>query len=410
VGGGLDKAWVLYRQGRWEVAASEIVAELAASPESADAHRLLALCRAHLGRPREAYASAREGLRLAPDDAWSLHVMGEVHAIRGRWRDAEGWFARAASLDPANPRYRWARTEALVNMGKPAVARKEADHGLALAPESAPLHALRGLALLGVRRMEEAEASLRSALSIDPDCAMAHAGIAWRALEEGRAAEAEGGFREALRADPNYEWARAMLLVARKRRMFLHALLARPAFGPRAESNLFTVVLAVIAAFSLQFVFLVGDAYGRPGTWAVALLLMATLLFIQAEVFDPLYEFALSLGREGRLTMGEGRIRAARLAAGGLAAAAASAVLLFRADARCAVLAAFVFLAAIPVATFTARGGPRAGGVAGALLVLGGVAGAFATLLGKPVRGDQFQCGAGLLLAYVYYVLRVRYG
>jgi tetratricopeptide (TPR) repeat protein len=111
---------------------------LAQAPESPAAHRAHARALLRLWRPKAAVAAAREAVRLAPTDAYSLATLTELLAVR---------------------RSRRARKEALFL----------SEQLLRAAPGSALAHSVHGRALLANGRTAEAEAAYRRALELDPN-------------------------------------------------------------------------------------------------------------------------------------------------------------------------------------------------------------------------------------------------
>jgi Flp pilus assembly protein TadD len=72
----------------------------------------------------------REGLAAAPDDPALHHALGLLLVREKRLPEAVGELARAAELDPDNPRYAYVQALALQGAGQPkkALAALEAAH------------------------------------------------------------------------------------------------------------------------------------------------------------------------------------------------------------------------------------------------------------------------------------------
>jgi tetratricopeptide (TPR) repeat protein len=161
---------------------------LALDPELAFAHRTHARALARTRRPQRAIAAAREALRLEPSGPASLALLAELLAQSRRRRDRREGLELAEQL-------------------------------LRLAPAAAFAHSVHGRALLGRRRLAEAEAAYRRALELDPDdyAALNNLGIvlrrrALRSFRPSKAKLTREGLRQfayAAETDPRQEVARA---------------------------------------------------------------------------------------------------------------------------------------------------------------------------------------------------------
>ena len=99
--------------------------------------------------------------------------------------------------------HRWLAV-ALSQSGEHGAALEHIDQAIALAPDEAELHLVRGSLLLGVRRPDEAQAALSQATGLDPNQLGAYLLQAQLALSRGDADEAERVARLAARVSPNH--------------------------------------------------------------------------------------------------------------------------------------------------------------------------------------------------------------
>lgn len=155
--------------GDWARAAAIAARAVAASPDSADAHHLLAVTARHTGRLQDAIASLERAVALRPAffEAW-LNLGNALLEAQERGR-ALDCYAKARALNPL----------------------------------SAPLHNNIGNAEREARRPAEAIAAYRQALALDPRYASAHANLANVLKDLGDAEAAVREFREALALAPD---------------------------------------------------------------------------------------------------------------------------------------------------------------------------------------------------------------
>jgi tetratricopeptide (TPR) repeat protein len=111
---------------------------LTLNPALPSAHRDLAMALMELGRAAEAKDALIDALRLAPDDAWSFVVLGNLYSQQpdGQTR-ARQFFERALELKPADA---WALNglaTVLARMGDTAGALVRFDEALAAQPDFA---------------------------------------------------------------------------------------------------------------------------------------------------------------------------------------------------------------------------------------------------------------------------------
>jgi Tfp pilus assembly protein PilF len=116
-------------------ALTEVEKSIALSPEAPETHALRAEILHELGRKKTSLESAREAVRLAPDDAQFLYVLARAALGAREWKLAES----------------------------------AAQETVRLAPESADAHNIMALVAARRHRGKEAQEHLRQALRIDPN-------------------------------------------------------------------------------------------------------------------------------------------------------------------------------------------------------------------------------------------------
>ena len=187
---------------RWELAAQEFRAALAADPDEPQAHALLALALLESGQKPAALAEANTAVRLAAD-WWFPHYIC-AHVLNRSKSPAQAIRAAREALR-LNPRVAEAWEEladAYHARGEWRHAMAAADEGLKLEPDNVGLLQTRTLATVAGGTPEEAERFARAGLTLAPDHAGTRYAAGWLALHDDDPAAAAEHFRESLRQDP----------------------------------------------------------------------------------------------------------------------------------------------------------------------------------------------------------------
>lgn len=412
--GRLDRAWLLYRQKRFDLAARECLDVLARDPEAADAHLLLALCRVRAGDQDGALESARAGVRLAPGAGWAHYVLGKVRWFRDEFREAEKSLGEAVRLEPENHEHRWMQVDVFLSLGDLAKALGAADAGVRLAPQSAGLAASRGVVFYNLARRDEAEAEFRRSLSLDAGNDVAHAGLGRLALARGKADAAVGHFRDSLRLDPTDEWAREGLVDALKARYPVYGLFVRYFEWSRTLDPNVRRILTVAVAVVAYFARLAGKSLPTAATTVlgVAVLLAALFVFL-SWLAGPVFNLVLRMSPEGRLLLTPDETRSSTVVGLLLLGAALFGVAAAAGGWNAGwIVAGATCIAALPSAMATYRlpqGSLRTAlGSAVALCTFLGIAGGIAFIVvGTRVGATMAGIGIAVLVVLIWYdVLR----
>jgi predicted O-linked N-acetylglucosamine transferase (SPINDLY family) len=167
---------------------------------------MLEIARAHelSGNLVEAESAYRQVLAVTPESDIALHCLGLIAHRKGKLNLAVKLVGKAASVNPAQPRYRTDLGLLLIKQGKLREAVPHFEAAAALDPSNVAAHCDLALALRSQNRFDEAAACCRRALALDPENREAHntLGLALQAL--GRIDEAVGSFRRAIGSDPNF--------------------------------------------------------------------------------------------------------------------------------------------------------------------------------------------------------------
>lgn len=141
------------------------------------AHVAQRVAGAHLraGRTREAIATARFGVAVAPTDPESHELLGQALAAAQARDEAVTALQRAVELDPRRASARFTLARVLAASGHTRHAIAEAERGLDLEPHNVTARCDVAKWLIELRRYDRARAHLERALTTDPRHARAAA-------------------------------------------------------------------------------------------------------------------------------------------------------------------------------------------------------------------------------------------
>lgn len=300
-----ERGLLLYQQDRHPQAEKELRQALAANPEHAPAHAILALTLSEQGKIEAAAEEAEQAIRLDPHYAFAHYARALVFAKQERNAEAQQAVLEALRLDPTSPGFYALLASIHLNRRNPIAAIEAAEQGLAYDPTHAGCSALRTMALLRLGRTHDAQTETAEALRRDPQDSLAHAGRGWALLHEKQPGEALIHFREALRLDPTDEYARDGLVEALKARYWIYRqVLAFFLWMGRMSTGrqwVFLIGLMVVHRI------LIAIARNQPNLQPfVRPVIFALLAFmVLTWLADPLFILLLRLNRFGRLVLND---------------------------------------------------------------------------------------------------------
>jgi tetratricopeptide (TPR) repeat protein len=319
----LDRAFLLYHQSRYDLAEKELRPALAADPDDATAHALLALCLAQLKKFDAATEEAERAIACGPGLAFAHFALATARYRRNHYPEAEAATREAIRLDPADPDHYALLAATRADQGDWRGALAAADEGLGYDPEHAACVNVRAMALVKLDRRAEAGATIEGALARDPDDAFTHANRGWALLHDTDPKRALEHFREALRLDPDLEFARAGMIEAMKARYWVYRQVLRyflwmSRLSPQARWGL------VIGLLVLQRVVARVAVTNRDLQPVLEPILIAYLVFVVTTwTAVPLSNLLLRLNRFGRLALSPDQRAASSWVGGCLAVAIA---------------------------------------------------------------------------------------
>jgi tetratricopeptide (TPR) repeat protein len=120
------------------------------------------------GRPLGAQLACEQALKLDPNHADSLHLMGVLSFRAQQYDHAVEWLVRAIRREP-RPEFLASLGRTLRRLGRHDEALQTFDKAIQLKPTDAELWRELGETLTGLKRTDEAVLALQHALALDPD-------------------------------------------------------------------------------------------------------------------------------------------------------------------------------------------------------------------------------------------------
>lgn len=304
----LDRALVLFQQGRLDLAEGELRQALLADPNHPMAHALLALCLLNRKEYEQATDEVERAIHLAPELPFAHYTLACVLQERNYLPQAELAIGEALRLDPTNPQFHATRAGIVFGQKRWQDALTAAEAGLRLDPEHIQCNNLRAMALVKLGRQQEAGLTIQTALARDPEDALSHANMGWTSLEQNDHKKALEHFGEALRLDPTQEWARAGLVEALQARYFIYRIMLRYFLWMAKLSD--TMQWAIVIGGYIGFRVLGSIAANNPplAPYLEPLLYLYIAFAVMTWVARPLCNLLLRCNRYGRYALSRDQI------------------------------------------------------------------------------------------------------
>jgi tetratricopeptide (TPR) repeat protein/polysaccharide pyruvyl transferase WcaK-like protein len=155
------------------------------------------------GRLQEAERLYGEILRVDPNHAHTLNLMGVILHQKDRSDEAIGYIRKAVRGNPAKAEYHNNLASAYLGAGKPEEAAASAREAIRLAPDYAFAYGNLGEASLALGRTDDAVVSYQRAIALAPEAADLHHNLGRSFLELGQLPEAVASFRRAVELAPD---------------------------------------------------------------------------------------------------------------------------------------------------------------------------------------------------------------
>ncbi len=303
-----ERAILLFQQSRFELAEQELRQVLAAEPDDAYAHSLLALCLVNREQFQEATQEAQQAVHLQPDFPYAHYALASIWRRRNYDKQALAAIQEALRLDSSETSYFALLAQIHLDEARWREALEAAERGLQLDAEDVTCTNLRAIALVKLGRRSEAGATIDAALRRNPDNAVTHANQGWTLLDKGQPKEALEHFREALRLDPTNEWARRGIIEALKARHFIYALMLRYFLFMSKFSRQGQWGIILGAYFGNQVLRAIAANNPALAPWVLPLRILYVAFAIMTWIASPLFNLLLRLNKFGRMVLSQEQI------------------------------------------------------------------------------------------------------
>ncbi|HET7698394.1 MAG TPA: tetratricopeptide repeat protein [Vicinamibacterales bacterium] len=199
------------RQRQWNEAAQAWAAVQKLSPRNTEVMARRATSLMNGGRPADAQAVLREALKIAPNDVRLTFILAQAHRDAGDLDAAEATARALAAAYPQDPRTTYllaqmldarGRHKEIVELLKPEIERLRA--AKAKPQQIGLLLGAQGLALLQLKRYDEAIASYKEAIAATPDDTSVQFQFGAALDRAGRRPEAQKVFRDLIARHPDH--------------------------------------------------------------------------------------------------------------------------------------------------------------------------------------------------------------
>ncbi len=295
----LQRAYALLEIHRYQEAQRAAMEALAESPESVNAHLVMAEASISLDQYDNALNSANRAIGLAPNESECYLTRARIFLATKRSRLATNDCQLALQYNPANaPAYgvlAWCRAMD----GRWRETLEISEKGLEVDPEESNCVNARARALLFLHEDERALEGIDAALARHPDDAYTHANAGWVKLQAGDRGAALNHFTEALRREPDFEVAREGLIASIKASSPIYgALLAYTFFMTSLRPGMrLAIAVGAYIAYRITWVTLVDNGHYVTGGIIVCLWISLVLL---TWAGDAIFNLLLMLTSQGR--------------------------------------------------------------------------------------------------------------
>jgi tetratricopeptide (TPR) repeat protein len=296
----LQRAQLLFQQGRFDLAADALRETLAQDPQVAYAHSLLGLCLLQQKKYEEATAEAQLAIHHAPDSAFGHYVLGVTFQDRNRFAEAQTAATEAVRIAPEDPDYWGLLAQTFFSRKRWQEAADAAAQGLQFDPDNTACTNLRAMALVQLGQKEAASLSIADALRRNPHSASTHASQGWALLHQNNPRQALEHFREALRLDPNNDWARQGTMEALKARHLLYRIMLRYYLWMSKFSSRGQWGIVIGLWIGVQVLQSVETSYPAMAPLIIPLLIAYAVFVLASWLATPVFNLTLLFSRFGR--------------------------------------------------------------------------------------------------------------
>ena len=306
----LQRARLLFQQGRIKDAEKEIGYALRENPEDADALMLLAECKIDTKQFDEGLRLLQNAAAYMPYYHRVYYLLAFCHYRKGDKGSATEELKKAIELNPEASAYYGLYAYIMLDLQWYEEALLKANEGLAFNAEDLTCLNARTQALIRLKNKDEAYETIREALSVDPEDDFTHTNVGWIYLEKGKHTDARQHFREALRINPNNKRAKQGYKESLKARLLPYRWLLMFSLWLSAKSK--QARWATIIIIWVSFRLLSGvTAYAGGASYAYVLIGLYLLFVIFSWVGASLANMVLLFTKEGKYVLSDAEKRVA---------------------------------------------------------------------------------------------------
>ncbi len=298
----LQRARLLFQQGRIKDAEKEIGYALRENPEDAEALLLLAECKIDTKQFNEGLRLLHTCASYMPYYHRVFYLMAFCYYQMNNKTEAVEQLKSALELNPEASAYYGLYAYILLDTHRFAEALEKANEGLAVYAEDLTCLNARSQALIRLKNKEEAYETIREALAVDPDDDFTHTNVGWIYLEKGKHKDARQHFREALRINPNNKRAKGGYKESLKARLLPYRWLLMFSLWLSAKSKKARWITIIVIWVSIRLLSGISSFAGAD-TLAYVLIGLYLLFVIFSWVGASIANTVLLLSKEGKFVL-----------------------------------------------------------------------------------------------------------
>ncbi len=298
----IQRARLLFQQGRIKDAEKEIGYALRENPEDAEALLLLAECKTDARQFDEAKQLLQSCISLMPYYHRVYYLMAFCFYQQSHKTEAVEQLKKAIELNPEASAYYGLYAYIMLDIHQYQLALEKANEGLALYAEDLTCLNARSQALIRLKNKEEAYETIREALSINPDDDFTHTNIGWIFLEKGKHTDARQHFREALRINPNNKRAKQGYKESLKARLLPYRWLLMFSLWLSAKSKKARWITIIVIWVSIRLLSGI-SSFAGANRLAYALIGLYLILVIFSWVGASIANTVLLFTKEGKYVL-----------------------------------------------------------------------------------------------------------
>lgn len=320
----IQRARLLFQQGRTKEAEKEIGYALRENPEDAEALLLLAECKIETRQFDESLQLLYKSALLMPYYHRVFYLLAFCFYRKNDKSKAIEELQKALELNPESAAYFGLYAYILLDQHKYNEALQKANEGLYFDAEDLTCLNARTQALIRLKNKEEAYETIREALQVDPEDDFTHTNVGWIYLENGKHKDARQHFREALRINPNNKRAKQGYKESLKARLLPYRWLLMFSLWLSAKSKRVRWITVLVIWASIRLASGI-SSFAGANTLAYVLIGLYFLFVLFSWVGAPMANMVLLFTKEGKYVLSSLEKKIAGSVAFLLAASAATA-------------------------------------------------------------------------------------